>query len=69
LLAEDNLVNQSLAVRLLKRQGHTVVTVDNGQKALAALAQHSFDVVLMDVQMPIMDGLEATAAIRAEKKN
>jgi signal transduction histidine kinase/CheY-like chemotaxis protein len=68
LLAEDNPVNQTLAVRLLERRGHTVVTVDNGQKALAALAQDSFDVVLMDVQMPIMDGLEATAAIRAEEE-
>jgi two-component system, sensor histidine kinase and response regulator len=62
LLAEDNPVK-----RLLERRGHTVVTVDNGQKALDALAQHAFDVVLMDVQMPVMNGLEATAAIRASE--
>jgi PAS domain S-box-containing protein len=68
LLAEDNLVNQRLGVGLLERAGHKVTIADNGRAALAALAAESFDVVLMDVEMPEMDGLEATAAIRLEEK-
>jgi CheY-like chemotaxis protein len=68
LLAEDNLVNQRLAVRLLEKRGHRVAVAANGVEALAALKKESFDVVFMDVQMPEMDGMETTAAIREEEK-
>ena len=64
LVAEDNSVNQRLAMRVLEKKGHRVVLADNGEEALAALARESFDVVFMDVQMPQMDGVAATAAIR-----
>jgi CheY-like chemotaxis protein len=67
LLAEDNVVNQRLAVSLLERRGHTVVLAGNGREALEAFETDRFDVVLMDVQMPEMDGFEATAAIRARE--
>jgi two-component system sensor histidine kinase/response regulator len=70
LLAEDNTVNQRLAARLLQKRGHAVVTVETGKAAVQALATQSFDLVLMDIQMPEMDGLEATISIReGEKKN
>lgn len=68
LLAEDSLVNQTLALTLLERSGHTVSVANNGQEAVAKLALQPFDLVLMDVQMPAMDGLEATAAIRARER-
>jgi PAS domain S-box-containing protein len=64
LLAEDNRVNQALAVRLLEKRGHEVAVAGNGEEALEALDRQEFDLVLMDVQMPGMDGLQATAAIR-----
>ncbi len=67
LLAEDNLVNQRLAMRLLEKRGHVVVVAADGQEALARLVEEPFDAVLMDVQMPVMDGFEATAAIRAQE--
>jgi two-component system sensor histidine kinase/response regulator len=65
LLAEDNAVNQRLAASLLGRRGHSVTIGSNGREALTALERDTFDVVLMDVQMPEMGGFEATAAIRA----
>ncbi len=64
LLAEDNLVNQTLATGVLKNQGHTVTLARNGREAVDIYADGSFDVILMDVQMPILDGLAATAEIR-----
>lgn len=68
LLAEDNLVNQKLATRLLEKRNHLVTVVANGKEALAALEQGRFDLVLMDVQMAEMDGLEATAILRKQEK-
>ncbi len=67
LLAEDNVVNQRLAVRLLEKRGHTTLVVPDGRQALAALEVGEFDVVLMDMQMPDMNGFEATATIRAKE--
>jgi signal transduction histidine kinase/DNA-binding response OmpR family regulator len=65
LLAEDNAVNQMVAAGLLKSVGHTVRIAANGHEALAALAEEPFDAILMDVQMPEMDGFEVTAVLRA----
>ena len=69
LLAEDNRVNQKLATRLLEKRGHQVVLAINGEEALEALARRSFDLVLMDVHMPGMDGIEATIAIREKERS
>jgi signal transduction histidine kinase/DNA-binding response OmpR family regulator len=68
LLAEDNIVNQTLALRLLEKWGYGVSVVADGQAAISALEKVSFDIVLMDIQMPGMDGFEATAKIREKEK-
>ena len=66
LLVEDNQINQQLAQEILQEAGATVTIANNGQEALNCLNDHSFDLVLMDVQMPVMDGYQATQAIRNE---
>jgi CheY-like chemotaxis protein len=68
LLAEDNAVNQKIATRVLEKHGYQVTVAADGRQALAARDRASFDVVLMDVQMPGMDGFECTAAIRDHER-
>jgi signal transduction histidine kinase/ActR/RegA family two-component response regulator len=68
LLAEDNPLNQKLAVRLLEKRGHSVITAMNGSEALDIFGCRTFDAVLMDLQMPVMGGFEATAEIRARER-
>jgi CheY-like chemotaxis protein/nitrogen-specific signal transduction histidine kinase len=64
LIAEDNLINQKLIIRVLNKLGYQPDLADNGQEAIDMLRENSYDIILMDVQMPVMDGLEATKAIR-----
>ncbi len=68
LLAEDNIVNQRLAIRMLEKRGHVVMVANDGREAIAILQHVRVDVVLMDVQMPEMDGFQATAVIREGEK-
>lgn len=68
LLVEDNRVNQKLAMRLIEKMGHQVTLAINGREALKLLKPHSFDLVLMDIQMPVMGGVEATQKIRKSER-
>jgi len=69
LLAEDNAVNRKLATALLQKRGHHIAATENGQQALDALERENFDLVLMDVQMPVLDGLDTIRAIRAKEQS
>jgi two-component system sensor histidine kinase/response regulator len=68
LLAEDNAVNRLLAVRLLEKKGHSVTVACDGRQAVDALARERFDLALLDIQMPELDGFEVTAAVRAQEE-
>jgi len=68
LLAEDNQVNQVVARRLIEKRGHSVVTVENGRDAIAAVENQSFDLALLDLQMPVMDGLQAVGLLRQKEE-
>jgi len=68
LLAEDNVVNQRVGRRILENAGHTVLVAENGRQAQIALEDQDFDLILMYIQMPDMDGFEATAAIREKER-
>jgi two-component system, sensor histidine kinase and response regulator len=69
LLAEDNPINQQIVMELLETRGHTVKLAGTGAEVLSALDVDTFDIILMDVQMPVMDGFETAAAIRSREKN
>lgn len=66
LVAEDNLINRKLVISILKRMGYNVSYVTNGQEAVDMVRQMDFDIVLMDIQMPVMSGVEATIKIKSE---
>jgi len=68
LVAEDNAVNRTLAIRLLEKHGHTIVVAENGREALEVLEREKVDAVLMDLQMPVMDGFEAVRIVREREK-
>ena len=68
LLADDNPINLDLTTRLLKKKGHEVTTAENGQEAVDLFLKCSFDVILMDLEMPIISGIEAARQIRAKEK-
>jgi len=68
LLTDDNTVNQKLVARVLEKWGQEVILATNGREALDLLEFEDFDLVLMDLQMPVMDGLEATAIIRERER-
>jgi CheY-like chemotaxis protein len=67
LLAEDNVVNQRVATRMLEKEGHVVRVVEDGQQALLALSEERFDLVLTDIQMPEIDGFELARRVRASE--
>ena len=69
LLAEDNVINQKVACRLLEKQGHQVVVACNGREALSILEREPFDLALLDIQMPEVDGLETARVIRARERS
>ena len=68
LLADDNPVNLDLTARLLKKRGHEISTAENGQEAVDCFLEKYFDVILMDLEMPVMSGIEAARQIRAKEK-
>jgi CheY-like chemotaxis protein len=68
LLAEDNAVNQALAVHMLQKKGHDIVVASNGREVIEHLGKQNFDLILMDVQMPEVDGFEAARIIREQEK-
>jgi len=68
LIAEDNIVNQRVAIYMMEKQGHHVSYVQNGEEVLDAMEKNIFDLILMDVQMPLMDGLKATELIRKKER-